>query len=86
MSSNSHFDEKSGIISHETSFGRWSQTVNEVVVEIDVDVGTRGKDVKVVIKPSHLECHVKENLIFKVTHFLFNIFVIFFFTSKFYLQ
>jgi hypothetical protein len=74
MSSNSHFDEKSGIIYYETSFGsfngRWSQTVNEVVVEIDVDVGTRGKDVRVVIKPSLLECHVKGNLVFKVKNIL----------------
>jgi hypothetical protein len=63
---NSHFDEKSGVVFHETSFGRWSQTVAEVVVEVDVEKGTRGKDVVVVIKPSQLECRVKGNVIFKV--------------------
>ncbi len=68
--SNSHFDEKSGVITHSTPWGRWSQTVNEVVIEIDVEPGTRGKDVKVGIKPSYLECVVKGNEIFKVRIFL----------------
>ena len=64
--SNSNFDEKSGVVSHPTEFGRWWQTVDEVVVEVDVEKGTRGKEVVVVIKPSHLECRVKGNIIFKV--------------------
>jgi len=64
--SNSHFDEKSGVVFHETSFGRWWQTVAEVVIEVNVEKGTRGKDVSVVIKPSQLECRVKGELIFKV--------------------
>jgi hypothetical protein len=49
------------------SLSRWSQTVNEVVIEVDVEPGTRGKEAQVTIKPSHLECIVKGNLIFQVT-------------------
>ena len=40
--------------------------MNEVVIEVDVEPGTRGKEAKVTIKPSHLECTVRGNLIFKV--------------------
>jgi hypothetical protein len=69
--SNSHFDEKSGVIAHSTPWGRWNQTVSEVVIEVDLEPGTRGKDVKVVIKPSHIECVVKGNQIFKVRIYFF---------------
>ena len=61
----SHFDEKSGIISAKTPWGRWYQTVAEVTIEVEVENGTRGKDVKIDIKPSRISCFVKDKEIFK---------------------
>ena len=62
----SHFDEKSGIIFASTTWGRWYQTIAEVIIEVDVENGTRGKDVKIDIKPSRISCVVHNKEIFKV--------------------
>ena len=61
-----HFDEKSGIIFASTTWGRWYQTIAEVIIEVDVENGTRGKDVKIDIKPSRISCVVHNKEIFKV--------------------
>ena len=61
---NSHFDEKSGIVECKTEWGRWYQTVAEVVVEVDLEPGTRGKDVDVTIQPNKLTCAVRQKEIF----------------------
>ena len=38
----SHFDEKSGIVSCKTSWGVWSQTVEEVNIEIEATESIKG--------------------------------------------
>ena len=63
----SHFDEKSGVITASTNWGRWYQTESDVVIEIDVEKGTRGKEAAIEIKPSHISCIVRGQEIFKVT-------------------
>ena len=65
---NSHFDEKSGVITASTAWGRWNQTVSEVVIEVDVERGTRGKEVAIEIKPNHISCYVRKQEIFKVNY------------------
>ena len=65
---NSHFDEKSGVITASTAWGRWNQTVSEVVIEVDVERGTRGKEVAIEIKPNHISCYVRKQEIFKVIY------------------
>ena len=65
---NSHFDEKSGVITASTAWGRWNQTVSEVVIEVDVERGTRGKEVAIEIKPNHISCYVRKQEIFKVKY------------------
>ena len=65
---NSHFDEKSGVITASTAWGRWNQTVSEVVIEVDVERGTRGKEVAIEIKPNHISCFVRKQEIFKVIY------------------
>ena len=65
---NSHFDEKSGVITASTAWGRWNQTVSEVVIEVDVERGTRGKEVAIEIKPNHISCYVRKKEIFKVIY------------------
>jgi len=61
----SHFDEKSGVISAPTPWGRWYQTAAEVGIEVEVEKGTRGKDVVIEIKPSRISCIVRNQEIFK---------------------
>ncbi|CAD5112515.1 DgyrCDS1728 [Dimorphilus gyrociliatus] len=54
----SHFDERSGIVSVETPWGKWWQTISEIYIEVNVKEGTRGKDVNVEFKPSTLRVDV----------------------------
>ncbi|KFM69509.1 NudC domain-containing protein 2, partial [Stegodyphus mimosarum] len=61
----SHFDERSGIVSVETPWGRWWQTVAEVFIEVNIPTGTPGKDCKVTVKPNFIECRVRDKEIFK---------------------
>ena len=63
---NSHFDEKSGVIESLTPWGRWYQTLLEVVIEVQVEKGTRGKEVAVEIKPSYIYCSVRQKKLFEV--------------------
>ncbi|GFT98448.1 nudC domain-containing protein 2 [Nephila pilipes] len=60
----SHFDERSGIVSVDTPWGRWWQTVSEVFIEVDIPPGTPGKDCKVTITPDHIVCRVKDKEMF----------------------
>ena len=46
----SHFDEKSGTVDCKTTWGLWHQTIDEVVVLVDVPEGTRGKQMNIAIK------------------------------------
>ena len=69
--SNSHFDEKSGVVCHETGFGKWHQTVDEVMILVDLEPGTRGKEVHVDIQPNKLKCSVRGKLIFEVSKSLY---------------
>ena len=62
----SHFDEKSGIVSSPTDWGRWSQTVNEVNIEISCDDGITSKETKIMMKPNLLKCTLKGKLLFEV--------------------
>ena len=65
--SNSHFDEKSGVICHKTDFGQWYQTVDEVMILVNLESGTRGKDVHVDIQPNKLKCVVRGKIIFEAS-------------------
>ena len=65
--SNSHFDEKSGVICHKTDFGQWHQTVDEVMILVNLESGTRGKEVHVDIQPNKLKCVVRGKIIFEAS-------------------
>jgi len=60
----SHFDEKSGVVACKTSWGKWYQTVDEVVLEIDCEQGTRGKEIGIKIQSTNLSCTVKGKQLF----------------------
>ena len=65
--SNSHFDEKSGVICHKTDFGQWYQTVDEVMILVTLESGTRGKEVHVDIQPNKVKCVVRGKIIFEAS-------------------
>ncbi|XP_032831739.1 nudC domain-containing protein 2 isoform X2 [Petromyzon marinus] len=49
-----HFEEKSGIVASETPWGRWYQTLEEVVLEVSVPVGTPPREVRCELAPRTL--------------------------------
>lgn len=53
-----HFDEKSGVVQCPTPWGCWYQTMDEVVVEINVPEGTKSKEVKAKFGGNSLTCSV----------------------------
>ena len=61
------FDEKSGIVACETSWGRWWQTVAEVHIDVKLPEGTRAKSIKVDTTPSTIACSVQGTTTFKVS-------------------
>ncbi|CAN0276627.1 unnamed protein product [Lampetra planeri] len=50
----SHFEEKSGVVASETPWGRWYQTLEEVVLEVSVPVGTPPREVRCELAPRTL--------------------------------
>jgi hypothetical protein len=62
----SHFDEKSGVVSFDTEWGRWWQNVHEVHIEVNVPKNTKAKEVSVKVCPSEISCTVCNKVVFKV--------------------
>lgn len=61
-----HFEERSGVIPCKTPWGNWSQTMEEVFIEVNVPHGTSGKEVKCNLGSKQIELHVKGKQVFKV--------------------
>ncbi|XP_045203815.1 nudC domain-containing protein 2-like isoform X2 [Mercenaria mercenaria] len=55
----SNFDERSGVAACTTAWGRWYQTMEEVFIEVNLEEGTSGRQVKVNITPKRLQVLVK---------------------------
>ena len=62
----SHFDERSGVVPCKTPWGTWSQTIEEIFIEVNVTKGTRSKDIKCTIEASSISLTVSGKQIFKV--------------------
>lgn len=62
----SHFDERSGLVPCVTPWGSWSQTIEEIFVEVNVEKGTKSKEIKCSIKPTFISVSVAGKEIFKV--------------------
>ena len=62
----SNFDERSGVVPSKTTWGSWSQTMEEVTVEVDVPSGTKSRDVCCKIQPHNILLNVGGKEIFKV--------------------
>ncbi|XP_037116860.1 nudC domain-containing protein 2 [Syngnathus acus] len=54
-----HFDERSGLVPCQTSWGSWSQTMEEVFIEVNVPPGTSAKEVKCHLGTRDIELNVK---------------------------
>lgn len=65
----SHFDEKSGLVRCITAWGWWSQTIEEVIIEVNVLEGTVSNDITCSIEPHSMVLRVHENEIIKVPKF-----------------
>ena len=61
-----HFDEKSGLVPCDTSWGTWAQTIDEVFLEINLEEGTKSKDIKVDIGANRLSVNVAGKKILEV--------------------
>ena len=60
-----HFDEKSGLVQCRTSWGTWGQTVDNVQIEVNVEKGTKSRDVKCTIQPKEIALSVRGERVFK---------------------
>lgn len=62
----SNFDEKSGVVYCKTPWGQWGQTIEEVLIEVEIaEPGTRAKDIKCDIKPNSISVSVANEVKFK---------------------
>ncbi|NWX45470.1 NUDC2 protein, partial [Steatornis caripensis] len=53
------FEERSGVVSCGTPWGRWYQTLEEVFIEVQVPPGTRAKDVRCSLQSRHIALSVR---------------------------
>ena len=60
------FEEKSGLVVSKTDWGSWAQTIEDVVIEINVPKNTKAKDVRCRISPKSLTVFVRDAEIIKV--------------------
>ena len=58
--------KKSGIVPCDTSWGTWAQTIDEVFLEINLEEGTKSKDIKVDIGANRLSVNVAGKKILEV--------------------
>lgn len=66
MAADTNFEEKSGLVASETSWGNWGQTIEDVLIEIEVKPGTSSKSISCVINAKSLSVTVNEKTIIKV--------------------
>ena len=62
----SNFDERSGMVYCQTSWGQWGQTIEEVFIELDVTEGTKARDIRCDIKPKAISVTVNNKLLIQV--------------------
>lgn len=62
----SFFDEKRGVVPAKTDWGSWWQTVQEVHIKVQLPEGTTAKQIKVNVKPKHIQCVIQGKIIFEV--------------------
>jgi len=61
----SDFEDRSGVVSCVTDWGRWYQTVEDVTIEVVLEQGTRGKEISINITPGNIFCAARGRVIFQ---------------------
>ncbi len=61
-----NFEEKSGLITSTTSWGKWGQTIEDVILIVDVPEGTIPKSINCVVKSKSISFSVKDSVHFQV--------------------
>lgn len=61
----SDFEDRSGRVIQSTAWGSWSQTVADISVEVELEQGTKGKEVQVDIAPRTIRCLVRGLVLFQ---------------------
>ncbi|XP_077984319.1 nudC domain-containing protein 2-like [Glandiceps talaboti] len=65
MASDVHFDERSGHVPCKTPWGQWYQTMEEVYVEVELEEGTRAKEIAVEFKTKQISVVVRGQQLIK---------------------
>lgn len=60
-----HFAEKAGVVTANTAWGNWSQTIDEVFVEVQSENGLRTRDVKCSITANSISLTIRGKEILK---------------------
>ena len=60
------FEEKSGVVVCKTDWGSWAQTIDDVMIEVNVPKGTKSREIKCNITPKSLTVSVQGKEIIKV--------------------
>lgn len=68
----SHFDEKTKLVTSPTEWGSWYQTIDEVVIEIDIPYGTRAKQVSCHLTATDIKVVVKDQVLIEVRLLIHN--------------
>ena len=63
----SDFDDRSGVVAFNTEWGKWSQTMDEVWIHVNLVEGTRAKDIRCDVSTKNLDLCVKGHVTFQVT-------------------
>ena len=61
-----HFDDTSGVVSCNTNWGQWWQTMDDVCIEMNLEEGTAAKFVQCDIKPKRIKVVVKGQTVVEV--------------------
>ena len=61
-----NFEERSGVVPCKTPWGSWAQTIDEVVIEVDVPNGTQSREIKCDIRPNSILLVVNRETLLKV--------------------
>lgn len=72
----SHFDEKSGIVPHQTEWGQWWQTIEEIHIEINKFKNLKSKDVNTIFSPTNIKCIIQNETVIEVKLETLNIYFI----------
>lgn len=64
-----NFEEKSGLVTTKTGWGNWGQTLEEILIEVDLGREARSRDIKCAIKTRYLSLHMGGECLIQVWYY-----------------